>query len=165
MILLIYSGLLLWIVFRLERVLKTLRAILKSLKRIESALKPPEAARIEFYVEDGEQKRKVDHMNLKISQKLPLSIEIKDRFGNAAAVDGAPKWSVSAPELADLVVAEDGLSAELQPKGLVGSLVVQVHADADLGEGVKDILGELPVELLAGDASVIAIAAGVPVDF
>ena len=149
----------------LSYLVSRLDQILKRLFKIEAALKPPRAAFVEFYeVLEGGTKRKVTHMNLKIDQNLPLSIAVKDRRGNPAALDGAPAWSVTVPELAVLEVAEDGLSAVLKPTGIVGSLVVQVSGDADLGEGEKTLLGELPVELIAAEAVTIAIAAGEPVD-
>lgn len=56
------------------------------------------------------------------------------------------------------------MSATLTPIGPLGSFSVQVKADADLGEGVKEIIGELAVELSAGDAEVIALSAGAPSD-
>lgn len=103
-------------------------------------------------------------MFLKVSQNLPLTIEVKDKFGNLAKVDGAPTWAVTDSTLATVEVAEDGMSAVLKPSGSVGTLKVQVSADADLGEGVKSILGELDVELLAGEAVSVSISAGEAVD-
>ncbi len=128
------------------------------------AIKPGEASHIEFYVTiDGKKTRRSD-MFLKVSQKLPITLAIKDIKGNAAKVDGAPKWAVTDEALASLVVAEDGMSAELTPSGAVGAFKVQVLADADLGEGIKEIVGELSVELVAGDAAVVELSAGVAVD-
>lgn len=103
-------------------------------------------------------------MNVKVTQKLPLSITISDAKGNAAQVDGVPAWSLTDPALGDLTVAADGMSAELAPKGPTGSCQVQVSADADLGAGVVSILGGLDVDFLPGDAVSISIAAGTPVD-
>lgn len=123
-----------------------------------------QAAIIEFYTIIDGVKRKVENMFLKVSQNLPLSIEIKDKFGNVAKVDGAPVWSLTNPILGILEVSEDGMSAVLKPVGGVGSLKVQVNADADLGEGIKSILGELDVDMLAGEAVSVAISAGEPVD-
>lgn len=111
----------------------------------------------------GGMRLEISYMQLKVSNKLPLSIKLVDKFGNPAAVDGAPVWTLTNPALGSLVVAEGGLSAEFIPAGAVGSLVVQVSADADLGEGVKTIFGELPVDLLAGDAVSVVIEAGEPV--
>lgn len=146
-------------VFRIYGILVN---ISDTLERIEGLLSTDQASQIEFYSLLEGQKRKVNNMNLKVSQKLPLSIEIKDVKGNPAKVDGAPQWSLTSPDLGSLEVAADGMSAVLSPAGSIGSLVVQVNADADLGEGVKNILGELPVELLAGDAVSISISAGAP---
>lgn len=99
-------------------------------------------------------------MFLKVSDQLPLSVELKDKFGNAANVDGKPVWAVTDEALASIEVSEDGKSAVLKPKGAVGSLKVQVSADADLGEGVKSIVGELAVDLLPGEAVTVEIKAG-----
>ncbi len=103
-------------------------------------------------------------MDLKITQKAPLSIAIQDKAGNPAKVDGAPVWSLTDPSLGTLVASDDGMSAELTPTGPLGSAVIQVNADADLGEGVKTILGELPVTFVGGEAISISISAGSPVD-
>lgn len=140
--------------------------IRNTLLRIERQLKlPPPAVGFEFYVGEEGHQRKVEFvMNLKVSQKLPMSINPVDKFGNAAKVDGAPVWSLTDPSLGSLAVADDGMSAELTPAGAAGSCEVQVNADADLGEGVKTIVGSLPVELVAGDAVSVSIAAGSPVD-
>lgn len=150
-----------------RRMFRYLQKLSDTLNRIEALLKRPAvgaASTIEFYTTLGGLKRKVTNMLLKVNQNLPLSVEFKDAQGNPAKVDGAPQWAVTAPDLADLEVAEDGLSAVLKPKGQLGSLVVQVTADADLGEGVKSILGELPVDLLSGEAVLVSIVAGAPVD-
>ena len=103
-------------------------------------------------------------MNLKVTQSLPVSIEIKDKFGNPAQVDGVPAWSLTDPSKGALAVGENGLSAVFTPAGPMGDVSIQVSADADLGEGTKSILGELPVSILAGDAATISIAAGEPTD-
>lgn len=103
-------------------------------------------------------------MNLKVSQNLPCTIDIKDARGNPALVDGPPVWSVTDAALATVVAAADGMSALVSPIGPMGSFQVQVNADADLGAGVKTIVGTLDIDLVAGDASIVTIAAGAPVD-
>lgn len=99
-------------------------------------------------------------MFLPVDKQVKISIAIKDKFGNEAKVDGAPLWALSA-ELGALSVAEDGLSATFAPVGSLGACVVQVKADADLGEGVKEILGELSLDLIAGGAEKVELAAEV----
>lgn len=148
---------------RRETICSVLLDIRSILSRIERQITLPlPAVGFEFYTGAGA--RKVTEMNLKVSQSLPLSIAPVDKFGNAAKVDGAPSWSLTDPSLGSLSPASDGLSAVLVPSGKIGSASVQVNADADLGEGVKAIVGELPVDFLAGDAASVSIAAGDPSD-
>ena len=102
-----------------------------------------EARSIFFLVNiDRDRKERVTNMFLPVTKKLPLSLDILDAKGNPAKVDGAPAWALTDPTFGALEVAEDG----------------------DLGEGVKQILGELDVEVLGGEAVVVAIKAGEPVD-
>lgn len=103
-------------------------------------------------------------MFLPISKKLPLAIAIADLKGNPAKVDGVPQWALSDSSLALLEVAEDGMSAMVVPVGPLGLVKVQVKADADLGEGVKELLGEMDVEMIAGEAVSLVVSAGEPVD-
>lgn len=124
----------------------------------------PAADHILFYSHLGEESVEVTHMFLSVSKKLPVSLSIKDKFGNAAQVDGAPSWSLSDPSLGALSVGADGMSAEFTPSGSVGSLKIQVKADADLGEGIKELLGELPIDLLSGEATAMDIKVGEPTD-
>lgn len=142
-----------------------LKKILEALLRVEAILKPMGVASgVEFYTNINGQNQKVTSMLLKVNQNLPVSVKFKDKFGNDAAVDGVPVWAVTDVALADLEVAADGLSAVLKPKGAVGTLKVQVTADADLGEGVKSILGELEVQLLPGEAVTVELTPGEPTD-
>jgi hypothetical protein len=150
------------ILFKIHMQIKDVFYIVQETKGAVYKLTAP--SKVEFYISVDGKKEKVGNMVLKLSQKLPLFIAIKDKFGNEAVVDGAPKWSVTDESLAEVVVAEDGMSAEVMPKGQLGAFKVQVHADADLGEGIKDLLGEMSVELIAAEAAVIEIGAGEPVD-
>lgn len=99
-------------------------------------------------------------MMLKASQKLPISVAFKDKFQNDAKVDGAPQWAVDNGALGSLEVAEDGLSAVFTPAGPLGDCQVQCSADADLGEGVKSIVGSLAISILPADASEVDLIPG-----
>lgn len=127
-------------------------------------LKPTNAAKIKFFTLIDGKKEEITNMLLPVSKKLPLSLEIVDAKGNPAAVDGAPFWDLTDAALGALTVAADGLSAEFVPAGATGTLKVQVKADADLGAGLKELLGELELTLIGGEAVAIAIKAGEPVD-
>jgi hypothetical protein len=162
---LVFAG---WIIRSLLSLIRGLIDYLDRLHRIieelKDALTPGGASRIEFYANIAGKKRKVKTMFLKVTQSLPLTIEIKDAKGNPAKVDGAPEWAVTDEALATLEVSPDGFTATVTPMGPLGSVKVQVTADADLGEGVKSILGELDIDFLAGDATTIALSAGNPTD-
>ena len=122
------------------------------------------AEKVVFFVTIDGQKRKVDQMFLKVTQMLPISVAFTDAAGNAAIVDGVPQWAVTSPDLGDIKASEDGLSAVFVPKGPVGKCVVQVKADADLSGGVKELVGELTIELIGGDAVSAIITPGEPTE-
>jgi hypothetical protein len=96
-------------------------------------------------------------------QKVQLSINPVTAAGNAARVDGVPVWSVSDSNVLSLEVAEDGLSAWVSTVGPLGESQVAVVADADLGEGRRELAATLDVTVVAAEAASLAISAGAPV--
>ncbi len=96
---------------------------------------------------------------IKATQKLPLSLGIKDKEGNPAEVQGVPVWKLSDPSLGDLQVAEDGKSATLLA-GSPSTGTIEVACDADLGEGVTTVGAHLDISIVAGDAAVVTIDPG-----
>lgn len=95
-------------------------------------------------------------------QKVGLSVSFVTAKGNPAAVDGLPVWSVSDATVLSVVPAADGLSADVVAVGPLGTSQVSVTADADLGEGVRALIGTLDVTVVASEAASIVINAGVP---
>ena len=98
------------------------------------------------------------------SQKVTLSIKPVTKAGNPAPIDGLPVWSLGCEDHLKLEVSEDGLSAVVSAVGKLGVCQVNVKADADLGEGVEEIVGAVDVEVKAGKAVNLGIAAGAPED-
>jgi hypothetical protein len=96
------------------------------------------------------------------TQQVALSISVADRRGNPARVDGTPAWSTSDATILTVEPAADGMSAVAKAVGAVGTAQVNVTADADLGEGITPLAGVLDVEVLAGQAVAVNIAAGTP---
>lgn len=79
----------------------------------------------------------------------------KDKYGNDAAVQAdSIQFLSDDPSIAEITANPDGgaFSATVTTKSKVGSTMVRISADADLGEGVKPIEGLLSVEVLPGDA-------------
>lgn len=132
-----------------------LYGIFKKLDLIIEKLEPvkPSAIKLEFYI-DGE---KVENMNVRIGKKLKVSVVAKDAAGNVAQIDGQAAFVLSAPAMGTLEVQEDG-SVLFTPAGALGDLEIQATVDADLGEGVKTVLGVLPVSVIAGEAVVVELS-------
>ena len=95
-------------------------------------------------------------------QKVSLSIQPVTSAGNPAKVDGVPVWSVSDETVLTLTVAEDGLSAVATVTGTLGASQVSVKADADLGEGIKEIAAVLDVSVVASQAASLSITTATP---
>jgi hypothetical protein len=85
-------------------------------------------------------------------QLLGCTISYVDAAGNAALVDGDPVWATDRPDLLSLVPAEGGMGCDIIPVGPLGSAQITVTADADLGEGMKEILTLGTIECVAGEA-------------
>jgi hypothetical protein len=137
---------------------QTLKSAVIALERIEVAILPPQAARIIFFeVLNNETNRLGGNMFQKVTENKKFAISITDRFGNPAKVDGDPQWALTDSAAADLVVEENGTVCTVIPKGPLVACKLQVSADADMGEGVKALLGEMDLEFVAGDAEVITI--------
>src|SRR3990172_11210148 len=96
---------------------------------------------------------------LTATQDCPLSVSLKDRKGNPAVVEN-PVWASS-----DLTIATvtpdpvDPLMATVSAVGPTGTAEVSFDGDADLGAGVKDIIGTLGVVVNSGQATVVASVA------
>lgn len=80
------------------------------------------------------------------------AISYVDSKGQAAKVDGVPKWSSSDEAVLKVTAADDGLSAKVEPVGPAGTAQIKVEADADLGAGVVPILTLVDVEVVGGQA-------------
>lgn len=101
---------------------------------------------------------------MQIAQVIAASVAFFDKGGNPAQVDGLPKWGVSDESIASLEVAADGMSAKATALKS-GSFKFVGTADADLGEGVKQLAFESEeIVVLAGEAVRVQLTLGEPVD-
>jgi hypothetical protein len=82
-----------------------------------------------------------------------VAISYVDAEGNPAQVDGAIHWESSNTECADVFVASDAetTTATIRAKTL-GTTQISARADADLGDGVKEIVTTMDIEVVAGEA-------------
>lgn len=95
-------------------------------------------------------------------QKVPVSIAFVDVAGNPAKVDGVPQWGTSDPTVLLVTPAEDGMSAEVVTVGPLGSAQISVKADADLGEGIKEIISVQGFEVVGSEAVAANFTVGTP---
>lgn len=132
-------------------------------EEIRAAVIPGQAVGFVFDVMAGEYVSfEGDHMVLKDTEQVVLSVVPVDAKGNPAPVDGAPVWGSSDPTVATVAPAADGLSAMVAAVGPLGKTQISVTADADLGEGFESIAGTLEIEVVAGKAVSLSIKTGTP---
>lgn len=101
-------------------------------------------------------------LTLTDSQQATLSIAPTDRKGKPAQVEGVT-WTSSDNTKVTVEPAPDGLSAVIKAQD-IGTAQVSVGADAQLGDGVTALTGLLNVEVVAGAAVSLGIAAGAPTE-
>lgn len=97
---------------------------------------------------------------LTADQQVGLSFSAKDKYGNDAGIDGAPTWTSSDESKVTVNTGADGKSATAVAVGPVGTAQVSVRADADMGDGAREVVGVLDIEVIAGEASLVALSAG-----
>lgn len=95
-------------------------------------------------------------------QKVQVTVTPVTATGKPAAVDGAPKWTVSTGD-ATLDIAADGLSAFLISSDTPGNSVVVVEADADLGSGVVSVSDSINLTVEGALAANLGLKAAPPV--
>lgn len=83
--------------------------------------------------------------------------------GKPAKLDGVPSWSVvSGP--ATVAPSDDGLSATIASNADdLGDTVVQVSADADIGEGVEEVADTILMHTTHANAKSLGLTADAPV--
>lgn len=153
---------------------KTLDAILAVLVETErqnqkrhrellAALKGRKRVSFLFSVGVPKPKEKQMPLSLKITNEQQVKVSLKPvtDTGKPAALDGSPAWTVISGN-SQVVVADDGLSADLVSSDQPGDTVVSVTADADLGEGVEEIADTVTLTVIGATAKNLGLSAGTP---
>jgi hypothetical protein len=90
---------------------------------------------------------------LAIDHLVKMQVAYVDAKGNPAAIDGAVEWESSDPALATVTVdGSDSTVCTVTPVGPAGQVQVTAYADADLGQGVKELVTTVDIGLVAGEA-------------
>jgi hypothetical protein len=101
-------------------------------------------------------------MQLPDNKSVTATVSYTDVRGNPAVVQGAPVWASDNAAVATVTAAADGMSAVIAAVGPLGSAQISVTADADLGEGVTEVIGLGTVEVIASEAVAAVINFGEP---
>jgi hypothetical protein len=103
-----------------------------------------------------------DPVTLTIDQQVLVTLQVTDRAGNPASFDAPPVWAASSPALT-VQPAADGMSATvISGETVEDAVILTVRGDADLGAGVREIIGSLVFNLTAGEAQFVELQAGAP---
>ncbi len=94
-------------------------------------------------------------------QQVTVTLSPKTDSGRPAKLDGSPAWTVTSGN-SQLVVADDGLSANLISSDDPGETDVVVKADADLGSGVEEISDTIALVVTSASATNLGLSAGTP---
>lgn len=95
---------------------------------------------------------------LPADKQVTLKVEFLDAKGNHATVDGDPTWSSSNEDVATATATPGNpWLAQLMPVA-PGTCQVLCEADADLGDGVREVLCTMDVEVVGGEAVIGTIS-------
>jgi hypothetical protein len=84
---------------------------------------------------------------------VKVQISYVDSHGNPAAVDGPVAWASSNEDVLTVEVdPADSTMVTIWPEGQVSQAQVVATADADLGEGIRQIVTTMDVTVVAGEA-------------
>ena len=84
---------------------------------------------------------------------VQLKVSYYDAKGNPAQVDGAVDWASSDETIARVTVdGDDSTRCMVYPVDQLGQAQISATADADLGEGVTEIITTGNIEVVAGQA-------------
>jgi|SRR5215831_212578 len=90
---------------------------------------------------------------LPADKQVGVQVAYVDSSGNPAIVDGSVAWDSSNDTIVTVEVdAADSTKAIVRATGKVGNTQVSAIADADLGEGVRELVTTMDVAIVAGEA-------------
>lgn len=91
---------------------------------------------------------------LPADKRVFVQVAYVDANGNPAVVDGPPTWVSSDEDIVIVLPGQeiDALKCEVRPAGKIGQAQVSVTADADLGEGTREIVTLMDITVIGGEA-------------
>jgi hypothetical protein len=96
-----------------------------------------------------------DHVmyTLPVDHTVLMQVAYVDAKGNPATIDGAVSWESSDVSVLSVTVdPQDSTVCRATPVGSVGQVQVTATCDADLGEGVRNLITVCDIEVVGGEA-------------
>jgi len=94
-------------------------------------------------------------------QKIKATLTPKTDAGKPAKLDGVPTWEVVSGN-STVIVAADGLSADLVSSDDPGDTVFIIRADANLGAGVEEVSDTVRLTVVGATAKNLGLTLGTP---
>lgn len=144
--------------YGLRAMTRLLRNIDLNISRLERYARPKGVpVAIKLYTIINGQKKELRMQPLKQGQQGVIECEIVDAAGNAAKIqDDKLDFSVKDASMGE--IKGEGLKAVFTPAaGFVGLATVFAKGDADLGDGVVELVGEGEFDCLSGQAVLIKL--------
>jgi hypothetical protein len=91
--------------------------------------------------------------NLPNDKEIKVQVAYVDAKGNPAVVDGDVTWETSDSNIATVNVDDqDSTICTVTPAQQIGQAQISAKADADIGQGVREIITTMDVTIVAGEA-------------
>jgi hypothetical protein len=90
---------------------------------------------------------------LPVDHTVKMQVAYVDARGNPATIDGAVSWESS--DVSIIVVGvdpNDSTICRATPVGSIGQVQISATCDADLGDGVRELITLCEIEVVGGEA-------------
>jgi ABC-type Fe3+ transport system substrate-binding protein len=97
---------------------------------------------------------KGDHMAYTLPNDHEVAVQVAyvDAKGNPATIDGNVDWASSDTGIATVTVDADTTRCTVTPADNIGQVQITATADADIGEGTRELITTMDVTIVAGEA-------------
>jgi hypothetical protein len=90
---------------------------------------------------------------LPVDHAVNMQVSYTDAKGNPATIDGEVEWTSSDDALIEVEVDEtDSTKCKAMPVGPLGQVQVTATVDADLGDGVRNLITTCDIQIVGGEA-------------
>jgi hypothetical protein len=90
---------------------------------------------------------------LPVDHSVSMQVGYTDSRGNPATIDGEVAWESSDPSIIMAEVDEtDSTKCRAVPVGTLGQVQITATVDADIGEGVRELITTCDIKVVGGEA-------------